>query len=255
VPGESRPDLVASTLLRRLERLVAFDEADRDAIVQSLSDIRTVRPRADILREDDRIDGLIVVLEGFSYSYKLLPDGRRQLLGFLIPSDFCDLGLFIRERMDHSVAAIAPTTVGSIGRDRLLDLVETHPRVARAMWWSSLVEQAVLREWLVNVGQRTAIERVSHLLCELYFRFEAAGLATDGRFELPLTQAELGDTLGLSTVHINRTLRDLRGQGLIETNGKFYQIRDRDRLARIGVFNPAYLTVGRDLLDGRVPRG
>lgn len=248
MPGDLRTDSPVQALLHRMQRFVRLDDADSDAVVQSLQDVRSIRARADILREDDRLDGLTVVLDGFAFRYKLLPDGRRQLTGFLIPTDFCDLRLFIMQRMDDSVAALTPTIVATIPRDRLQDLIEAHPRVARAMWWIGLVEHAVLREWLVNVGQRTALERVSHLLCELYVRLESAGLAADGRFELPITQAELGDTLGLSTVHVNRTLRDLRTQGLIETSGKVYVIKDLARLARVAIFAPGYLA-----LDGAPP--
>ncbi|SFZ85807.1 cAMP-binding domain of CRP or a regulatory subunit of cAMP-dependent protein kinases [Devosia enhydra] len=252
--GDLTSDFIAAPFMRRLNALVGLSDDDKSAILDSLTDARTARPRADLLRADDVIDGLSVVLEGFACRYKLLPDGRRQIVAFLVPGDFCDLRVLVVERADHAVAALAPTTTASITRDRLLSLVNTRPRLSRALWWSTLVEDAILREWLVNVGQRAAIERVSHLLCELYLRLEAVGLAADGRLELPVTQSELGDALGLSTVHINRTLRELRGQGLLETNGKSYFIRDLARLARVGIFSPDYLRVGRDLLEPRPDR-
>lgn len=254
VLGDPTSERIAAPLMRRLDALVELSLDDRMAIAEALTDVRTVRPRADLLRADDVIDGLSVVLDGFACRYKLLPDGRRQIVGFLVPGDFCDLRVLVVERADHAVAALAPTTTASISRERLLSLIGSRARIARALWWSTLVEDAVLREWLVSVGQRSAIERVSHLLCELYRRLEAVGLAGDGRLELPVTQSELGDALGLSTVHINRTLRDLRGQGLIETNGKAYFIRDLTRLARVGIFSPDYLRVGRDLLEPRPER-
>jgi len=131
--------------------------------------------------------------------------------------------------------------VAEVPRDAFLDLTASFPRLSRALWWNSLVEEAIQREWTVNLGQRDAIERMAHLLCELFTRHKAAGLVTDRTFEFPLTQHELGDAMGLSNVHVNRIMQELRSQGLIATPGRQMVILDWEGLKQLGEFDPTYL--------------
>jgi CRP-like cAMP-binding protein len=176
----------------------------------------------------------------FACRYKFTSDGRRQIMAYLVPGDFCDLHVFILKHMDHSIATLSPCTVVDIPRAHVLELTE-RPAIARALWWATLVDEATLREWLVNIGQREAAQRIAHLLCELLLRLRAVGLANGDSYELPITQAELGDTTGVSTVHVNRSLQALREAGLITLKAKYLVILDAKRLEKFSGFRANYL--------------
>jgi CRP-like cAMP-binding protein len=198
-------------------------------------------PGHDIVREGDTPDAIHLVLDGFACRYKLLPNGRRQIIAHFIPGDFCNLRAFILSEMDHSVATMSAVTLATVKRKTLLRLTDEYPRITQALWWSAMVDEAITREWIVNVGSRTATERVAHLICEHFLRMQAVGLASENNVQLPITQTELGDTLGLSTVHVNRTLQQLRADGLIALRGKTLSILDLRRLQDVALFNANYL--------------
>jgi CRP-like cAMP-binding protein len=187
-----------------------------------------------------------LILEGWACRHKFLEDGRRQIMALLLPGDICDLHMFILERMDHSISAVSPVTLAEIATDTLLDLTDDSPRISRALWWSSLVEEAISREWIVNNSRRDATERMAHLLCEIFIRLQAIGLTNGQSCEIPVTQAEFGDALGLSTVHVNRTLQDLRAANLIVLRGKTLTIPDLDALKAVALFNANYLHLDRE---------
>ena len=166
-------------------------------------------------------------------------------MAYLVPGDFCDQHVFILKTMDHSIATLSTCKVVNIPRSRILEMLE-NPRLARALWWATLVDEATLREWLVNIGARPAERRVAHLLCELLVRLGIVGLSTGDKYELPITQNELADTVGLSTVHVNRVLQRLRGLELITLKGKNLVILDAAKLIQFSGFNSNYLhLVGR----------
>lgn len=227
-------------LTRKLEAFAALPEADRRLLDEVVRGAREVGAREDIIHEGDDPTDVHLVLEGFACRYKLLEDGRRQIMAYLVPGDFCDLHVFILKSMDHSIAALSPCRVVDIPRRRVLEMTE-RPALARALWWCSLVDEATLREWLVNVGGRSAEHRVAHLLCELLLRLETVGLTNGGSYELPLTQAEIADTMGLSHVHVNRVLQRLRAEGLITLKDKQLVILDVPKLKAFSGFNPNYL--------------
>ena len=147
--------------------------------------------------------------------YRLMPDGRRQILTILIPGDFFDLHGFLLQVTDHSVAAIGPTRIAAIGREAVIDIIANHPRIGAALWWSAMQEDAMLRERIVALGRRSARGRVAYLLCELVWRQRAIGMAEDHAIHLPFTQTDLADMLGLTSVHTNRILQGFRQDGLI----------------------------------------
>ena len=210
-------------------------------------------PRKDLIREGDEPRDVQLILEGFACRYKLLADGRRQIMAYLLPGDFCDLHIFILRRMDHSIATLSPCRVAAIPRRRILELTE-RPAIARAPWWATLVDEAVLREWLVNIGARPAEERIAHLLCELLLRLRTVGLASGGGYALPITQAEIADTMGLTNVHVNRVLQRLRAEGAITLEERRLVILDVDRLMAFSGFDPNYLHLAER--DGkREPNG
>ena len=237
-------------LVRKLEQFAWLSDGDRRALEQLASlKVRRLGAKEDLIREGDQPRHVHLILEGWACRYKVLEDGRRQIAAFLVPGDICDLRMFIIKQMDHSLGSMTPIRVAEIPSDMLLDLTQNHPQVVRALWWNSLVEEAIAREWIVNNSQRDATERVAHLFCELFIRLRAVGLSNGHTCEFPLTQAELGETTGLSTVHINRTLQDLRADSLIMLKGKTLTIPSLERLQKAAMFNANYLHLERDGRD------
>jgi CRP-like cAMP-binding protein len=228
-------------LLRKLANFTELSEEECRAVDECCQDIREVGAREDVIAQGDRTGGVKLLLDGFACRYKTLEDGRRQIVSYFVPGDLCDLRVFILKRMDHSIGAIAPSRVATIAPDDVLKLMNTYPSLTRALWWSTLVEEAILREWIVNVGQRNARERMAHLFCELLYRYRAVGLNQGLSCTLPLTQIELAETLGLSSVHVNRTLQELRRRKLITLNGGTLTIQNLKDLEKLSFFNPDYL--------------
>jgi CRP-like cAMP-binding protein len=178
---------------------------------------------------------------GLACRYRLLPDGRRQILTFLMPGDFCDLHVFLLRTMDHSIGTIVPSRIAAIPREAVCDIAAHRPRIAEAMWWSEMQEAAMMRERVVALGRRNARGRVAYLLCELVCRQRAIGLSDDDAIRLPLTQPELADTLGLTPVHINRVLQEFRRKDLIFLEHRRLALLDVAKLQEIAGFNKAYL--------------
>ena len=228
-------------LLRKLSNFTALSEEESTAVVECCMDVRDVGAREDVISQGDRTGGVKLLLDGFACRYKTLEDGRRQIVAYFVPGDLCDLRVFILKRMDHSIGAIAPSQVATIAPDNVLKLMHNYPTLTRALWWSTLVEEAIAREWIVNVGQRNALERTAHLFCELLYRFRAVGLNQGLSCTLPLTQVELAETLGLSAVHVNRTLQELRRQKLITLDDGRLTIQNLPILEELSLFNADYL--------------
>lgn len=228
-------------LIRKLEHFTQFTDQERQ-VLSGLSDLPVVvAPRQDIIQEGDNPTGVNLIVAGYAFRYKALSDGRRQILGYFVPGDICDLRVFVLKRMDHSIAALTQVAVRLIPEKRILDITETYPRIMRALWWATLVEESVTREWLLSMGQRNAVERVAHLFCEIFYRASAVG-ATEGlTVPLPLRQTDLAEMTGLSVVHVNRVLQDLRKRGLIAFDGQILTIVDLDQLEAFALFDPLYL--------------
>ena len=173
-------------------------------------------------------------------------------MAYFIPGDLSDQRIFVLKHMDHSIATMTAASVVAIPAQTMIDLTDRHPQIAQALWWNTLVDEAITREWVVNVGQRKALERVAHLICEMFVRVRAVGLLDGTSFDFPVIQAQLADTVGLTLVHTNRILQALRAEGLIAWKGKRLTIRDFDRLADLSMFNMNYLHLeheGRDRPD------
>ncbi|MGH6910866.1 MAG: Crp/Fnr family transcriptional regulator [Phenylobacterium sp.] len=231
-------------MVRRLTanlQLYGALSADEQRAVESLVvSTRTTAPGEDLVVEGDAPSHCRVLLEGQAFRHKTLPDGRRQIMSFHIPGDVCDLqGLFLG--MDHNVTALYAGEVGLIPHAKLAEIMQANPRVARALWRTSLVEAAVFREWMVGMGRRSAYARIAHLFCEMIVRMRAAGLVHQNRCSFPITQQHLSDALGLSAVHTNRTLQALRGEGLLSFQGGELVIMDWPGLTAAGEFDAGYL--------------
>jgi CRP-like cAMP-binding protein len=230
--------------------LSADDHAALNDMVMS-----RVRHRAntDIISEGDRPTDVIVMLEGWACRYKMLPNGNRQIMAFLLPGDLCDPHIFILDRMDHSIGLLTEAKLAFIPKDTVIGLTNRFPAVARGFWWSTLVDEAILRHWLLNMGQREAYERIAHLFCELWDRLAQVGLRSGNQIEVPLTQEQLADTMGLTPIHINRMIKRMREEGLIEMKSKCLRILDIDRLRAVADYDPLYLHLKRRTA-GEAPR-
>lgn len=241
---------MTSVLARKLGLAADLSQSDLDALTGAVEHIREVPARTILIDEGDRPEHVHVVLEGFAYRYKLLGDGGRQIMAWLVPGDFCDLHVALLGRMDHVVSTASPSRVGLMSRNQVERIIDASPALSRALWWASLVQEAILREWLVNLGRRDAESRMAHFFCELHARLGSVSLAKGDAIEFPLTQAELADSLGLSTVHVNRTVQALREQGLVEWSGKKLVLKDVESLRERAGFDPTYLHVERRSVRG-----
>lgn len=232
---------MTSLFVRKLEAFAPLSARDRRALDGLCADVVTRKAGGDLIREGERPGPVHLLIAGWAYRYKLLPDGGRQIMAYLVPGDLCDIHIFILKRMDHCIGLLSDATIGLIPERAMIDLLDGHPRIARALFWATLVDEATLREWLANTLRRKPFERLAHLFCEMRARLHAVGLADGGAFDLPLTQAELGDTMGLNAVTVNRVLQRLRGEELITLRSERLTILDPDRLAAISGFDPNYL--------------
>ena len=235
---------MTNAFVRKLERFGPLDPEDRETL--ELLCAGAVHHRADeeLLRASQ--PGTIpLVLSGFAYRSKLLSDGRRQIHGLLVPGDLCS-HIFgtLCPGLDAVVRTLAPSTVASIPASTLQSLIQEQPRIARALCVNTVVDDAILREGVVSLGRRTAYERMAHLFCEIFLRLQAVGLIEGQSCDLPLTQTDLGDLLGLSTVHVNRVLQQLRRDELIVLKGAHLTVRDVGVLGRAADLDPTYLLLG-----------
>lgn len=228
-------------LVARLESHLPLDQAERNGLLALPAQLRHIPGRSPALAGKLTENHVHVLEDGFACRYRDLSDGRRQILSLLVPGDILDLRQFILGGAVPSLAALSQLSVRAIPNANLFKLLETSPRITRALWSTTLVEESISREWLVSVGKRSAIERVAHLLCEIYLRLAAVGRSDGSRFPLPLTQSELADVLGLSTVHVNRTLQELRKSGLIAFQSGTVELYNFDALAELALFAPGYL--------------
>ena len=207
--------------------------------------IERVRPHCDVVQEGTHPRYLNIVLEGWACRYKQLEDGRRQVIALFVPGDMCDPCVFLLDEMSHALATLTPVTLARISESDMLELMRTSPSLSRAFWLEMLVSAEIQREWTVNIGRRTAVERMAHLFCELLLRLRASGLANSSECDMPITQADLGDVLGLSSVHVNRTLQEIRAMNLVELRSRRLVVHDENALQALALFNPNYLHLQR----------
>ncbi|GAA0312049.1 Crp/Fnr family transcriptional regulator [Sphingomonas oligophenolica] len=222
-------------------RVPKLSEAEAASLEASVS--RTVEYRAKqvIVRQQVPLTQCTLLLEGFIERFKDTPEGRRQILAIHVPGDFVDLHSYPLKRLEHSVAALTPVKVALFPHPAIRGLTEQSPTLTELLWRSTLIDAAINREWIVSIGARSAAVRMAHLFCEMYLRLERIGLTEGLRFSLPLTQIDLADATGLTAVHANRMLRQLREQGLVEFRQGVVTILDWDALRSFGDFDPGYL--------------
>lgn len=229
-------------LVHQLQRYTRLSEDDRAAIERiSRSNMRDVPARRDLVSEGEAPKVIRLIVSGWACRYKGLPDGRRQIVGFFIPGDFCDLNIYILKQMDHSIGAITRVRYAAITPEMIERVMAERPRVLQALWWHELVTASTQREWLLNIGQRSAYERIGHLLVEMFVRMKSVGLVNGEACDFPLTQTDIAEATGLTAVHVNRMLQQLRSEGLVELSGRRLAIPDLQALMEASGFNPNYL--------------
>jgi len=243
------PRSAHDALIRKLRTIAPLSEQEERHVRALPLSLRDVGPDQDIVREGDRPSECCLVIEGFTCRYKLTEDGKRQIFSFHTPGDIPDLQSLHLKVMDHSLKTITPCRLAFITHESLLELTRRCPRVGDALWRDTLVDAAVFREWMIGIGRRSAYTRIAHLLCEVFVRLRAVGLTNGFECEFPITQNEIGDALGLSTVHVNRSLQELRADGLIVLGRTTLTILDWPGFKKAGEFDPLYLHLDGDAED------
>lgn len=229
-------------MIRRLGQYARLSPEEETALRQVLAlPVRFAPARRDLIAEGAPPRAVFLIVSGWASQFKTLEDGRRQIVGFLLPGDTCDLNNLVLTRMDHSIGAVTDVRYLEIPGEALQRLGTEHPRIGKALWWQMLVSLSVQREWTTNLGQRNALERLGSLLCELALRMQAIGLENGDSYELPLTQMDLADATGLTSVHVNRTLQQMRTSGLISLSGRVLRIPSFTALQEASLFTADYL--------------
>jgi CRP-like cAMP-binding protein len=235
-----RPSLTEA-LKRKLRATTALDDDDLAAIERLPFTAAELPAAAVIADEGDRPSRCCLVVEGFLYRSKMTEDGKRQILSLHVPGDIPDLQSLHLHVMDHALIALCPSTVGFVPHKAMHAITRARPAVAAALWRETLVDSAMFRDWIVNVSRRSAARRMAHLLAEVARRLDAVGHSKDEAYYLPLTQTDLADALGLTSIHVNRVLQLLRKDGVLEFKGHVLRFGDAARLEAMGDFDPMYL--------------
>jgi CRP-like cAMP-binding protein len=232
----AQPVIRRLNVLRRLsdEGIASLERAIREGM-------HHIGAGEDLIREGDTVRSVRIVLSGWLCRYKTLEDGRRQIVNFILPGETCDAYAYLLSKMDHSIASLTPVVYAEVKRAQFEALVAHDRSVAEAFWRETLVNSAIQREWAISLGRRLALERVAHLLCDIFERLRSVGLIEGNSCSFPVTQMDLADATGLSVVHVNRTLQELRSSGLILLRERTLTITDLDALKRAALFSPNYL--------------
>lgn len=233
-------------MVRKLESIFSLSAEEKQALHDLPVQVMKLRADQDIVRLGDRPFQCCLILEGYTSVYKLTSDGKRQLMALHVAGDIPDLQSLHLPIMDHNIATLTPCTVGFVQHRDVLQVCERYPRLTAAFWRNTLIDASIFREWLLNVGRREAYARIAHLLCEILTRLKAVELVEDGNFDLPVTQTELADATGISSVHMNRVFKALRADGLIQTKGKRIFIPNWEKMKEAGDFDPHYLHLKGD---------
>lgn len=228
-------------MVRKMETRAPLDDNDRKALLELQFVDRTYEPSSYLTREGVVATRCALILDGFAFRQKLGIDGGRQIVSFHVPGDFVDLENSLLNMADHNVQMLTRCRVAEIPVQDIIALIDTNPRVARALWVDTLIDASIYREWIMNVGRRPAKLRLAHLYCELAKRLKLAGLGDENGYQMPMTQEQLADATGLTPVHVNRSLKALEADGLIRREGRLISIPDWQRLREACDFNELYL--------------
>lgn len=232
---------MSNSFIEKIQSVVAMSFDDVRSLENICNVVRSYPARRDLIREGDKSGPVLVMLDGWACCYKLVPGGGRQITAFLLPGDICDTHVGVIDRMDYSLCTLTTSRVAFVPRDAMDKILGARSDLAQALWKMHLVDESVLRSWIVNMGRRTAIERVAHLMCELHVRARVVANSGQTHCPMPLTQIVLADALGLTPVHINRVLRILKAAGIMTIGAGTLTISDFSKLAAIAGFDENYL--------------
>lgn len=238
------PDLLA-LLLKKLGARDVLDGEEEAMLRASIGEVKEAPEDKLIVKAGVTLSQSILLVEGLVCRYKDLADGQRQIMEIHVPGDFIDLHGFLLKRLEHHLGSLTPVRLVTFPHDRLREITERNPHLARMLWFSTLLDAAIHRERILSVGRRSALARIGHLFCELNLRLEVVGLAKGGRYLLPLTQTDIADATGLTAVHVNRMLKQLRDQQLLTFRNGEVIIHEWDRLQRVAEFSSGYLYLER----------
>lgn len=246
IQGHSLSDEDSTDLLvRALSGYLRMTDEEVAALQElSRGKVRSFRGRRDIMREGEHPQAPYLVRSGWLCRYKALADGRRQIIAILLPGDIFDLNQDLIGELDHSIATITPAQLIELNPQRVRQVIAKFPRLIEAFYWREMVNNAVLREWVLNVGQRRGLQRIAHLICELYWRLDKLGLANDNSIRFPITQGDLADATGLTPVHVNRMMKQLRDSGMIRLRSRKLALPNLFALQDEAAFNDNYLHLG-----------
>ncbi len=237
---------MANPLTMKLEQFTRLDQAERRRLDELLTyPTRTYARGEVIIPEGKKVRDIHLVLTGLATRSKVLPDGDRQIMAFLVPGDLCDVEVFVLEAMDHDIAAVSDVTCVLIPARIVEGLLTESTTLTKALWWSTMTDSAVLRERIIDHGRRDARERVAHLCYEMLIRYRIIAETTDESFTFPITQEDLADATGMTPVHANRILRELRSEGLLELKNKVLTVLAPERLRDVAQYNANYLHLAR----------
>ena len=234
-------DFSLDEALRRWANRMQLAESDSEGLRTLPFNLRTIDRDGFIVREGGKPTSCNILLAGGAFRQKVVHNGARQIISFHFPGEFIDLQACLLAVNDHSVQAMTACKLATVPKDALLALADRRPAIAHALWYDTLVEGAIFREWVVNVGRRPARQRIAHVLCELGSRLDALGLAPRDGYQLPMTQEELGDAVGLTPVHVSRTLKELAAEGLIVRNRRSVSFPSWQAIREAGDLNERYL--------------
>lgn len=232
---------MTNRFIDKLSGFITLSADDVAALRIATATPRSYSAKQDLIREGDRPGPVFVMLEGWAYRYKILPNGARQVLAYLMPGDCCDLHVGLLAEMDHSIQTVTPAVVATIDRAEMDAIMDRHPKIAKAMYLGQLIDEGTMRAWITSMGRRASIERVAHLMCELYLRARNIGLTLEPKLALPLSQLMLADSLGMTPVHLNRVMKELRESGAMTLQRGSLIIEDPSHLIRIAGFDENYL--------------
>jgi CRP-like cAMP-binding protein len=232
-------------LLRKLRARDLVSDKEEEVLRASVADLVEFPANRVIVKAGVTLSNCTLLIDGLVARYKDLADGQRQIMELHLPGDFLDLHSFLLKRLEHNVGALTPVRAAIVPHEAVRVITEEHPHLARMLWFSTLLDAAIHRERILSVGRRSAVARIAHLICELQVRLEVVGLSDSYRFPLSLTQADLADATGLTSVHVNRMLKQLRDEELLTFRGGEVVIQDWDRLQRLAEFTADYLYLDR----------
>ena len=228
-------------LVRKLLNIHPLSSEDQEAVLALPHKVRQLEHGQYIVREGDLPTHSCLVVSGFAIRHKIMGDGARQIVNVHVTGDMVDLQNSLLSVADHNVQTLTAMEAAFIPSGAILDIAFSRPAVGKALWLETLVEGSIVREWIANVGRRNSLTRVAHLLCEFAYRLDAVGIGKQCNYELPMTQEQIADAVGLTPVHVNRTLKSLDAAGLTTRTRRSVVINDLERLAEVGDFRSIYL--------------